>query len=500
MLEAMGSGLAQVLSWPAFGLMLLGIPIGLIIGAIPGLGGNLGLALLIPFTYGMNPIQGFCLLLGMHAVVQTGGPMSSILFNAPGTGPSAADCLDGFPMAQQGKAGRAIGAALSASVIGGLVGAAGMAIFLPFVRTLILSFSPSEFFMLAVLGITFISLVSGDSLLKGLIVGALGLMLAFVGMDPQTGVVRFAFGQLFLFDGISLVPVVIGLFAGSECISMVLKGGSIVEGEAKVGDDVLDGVKDTLRNWWLVLRSSLIGYIIGVMPGLGGEVSAWVTYGHAAQSSKHPETFGKGNVEGVIAPAAAIHSKEAGALVPTVAFGIPGSSAMAILLGAFLVLGLTPGPTMLKQNLDVVWAMFWIVIIANIIGAAALLLVAKYLTLLTVLRSSLLVPFILVFVMLGSYLTNNTLADLWITVAFSIIGYAMKKYDYPRAPLVLSLVLGGLAETNFHMSMELWGPAFLLRPLTFILLLLTVTSIAYPIYRNWRKSQAAAAKAEGGAA
>jgi TctA family transporter len=337
--------------------------------------------------------------------------------------------------------------------------------------------------MMAVLGITFIALVSGNSLLKGLIVGGVGLMMAFVGMDPITGVARFTYGQLALFDGIKIVPVVIGLFAGSETISMILKGGPIVEGDVKVGNDVMEGVKDVFRNWWLVLRCGVIGYIIGVMPGLGGEVSAWVTYGHAAQSSKHPETFGKGNVEGVIAPATAIHGKEGGALVPTLAFGIPGSSAMAILLGAFLVLGLTPGPSMLKEHLDVVWAMFWVVIIANIIGALALLSIAKYLTLLTVLRGSLLIPFILVFVMLGSYLTNNSLPDLIITVVFSIVGYAMKKYDYPRAPLVLSLVLGGIAETNFYMSMRLWGIAFLTRPITFVLLLLTLLSIAYPIYR-----------------
>lgn len=489
MLEAIISGLTQVLSWPAMGLMLLGIPIGLVIGAIPGLGGNLGLALLIPFTYGMNPVAGFSLLLGMHSVVQTGGPMSSILFNAPGTGPSAADCLDGFPMAQQGKAGRAIGAALVSSIAGGLIGAIGMAILIPFVRPIILAFSPAEFFMLAILGITFIALVSGNSLLKGLIIGGIGLMLSFVGMDPVTGVVRFAFGQLWLFDGVKLVPIVIGLFAGSETISMILKGGSIVEGDAKVGDDVFEGVKDVFRNWWLVVRCGIIGYVIGLMPGLGGEVSAWVTYGHAAQSSKHPETFGKGNVEGVIAPACAIHSKEGGALVPTLAFGVPGSSAMAILLGAFLVLGLQPGPAMLKDHLDVVWAMFWVVIIANIIGALALLAVAKYLTLLTVLRSSLIVPFIMVFVMLGSFLTNNSTADLAVTVVFSVVGYAMKKYDYPRAPLVLSLVLGGIAEKNLQMSLQLWGPEFLLRPITFILLILTIVSVAYPVWRAIRKSK-----------
>ncbi len=226
MLEAMWSGLMQTLSWDALSMLLLGVPIGLIIGAIPGLGGNLGLALMIPFTFGMQPVAGFALLLGMHSVVQTGGPIPSILFNAPGTGPAAATCLDGFPMAQQGKGGRAIGAALVSSAVGGVIGALGMAMLLPIIRPVVVSFGPPEFFMLAVLGITFISLVSGGSLVKGLIVGGLGLMMAFIGMDPQTGILRYTFGQLFLWDGISLVGVVVGLFAGSEAIELIIKRGS----------------------------------------------------------------------------------------------------------------------------------------------------------------------------------------------------------------------------------------------------------------------------------
>jgi len=486
MLEAMLSGLLQALSPQALGFMLLGVPIGLLIGAIPGLGGNLGLALLIPFTFGMEPVAGFALLLGMHAVVQTGGPIPSILFNAPGTGPAAATCLDGFPLAQQGKAGRAIGAALMASLVGGVIGAVGMAALLPIVRPIVLSFGPPEFFMLAILGITFISLVSGESLLKGLMVGGLGLMLSFVGMDPQTGVLRYTFGQLFLWEGVSLVAVVVGLFAGAEALELIVKGGTIVRGEAKVGTDVMEGVKDVFRHWWLTLRCSIIGYVIGLIPGLGGDVASWVTYGHAAQTSKHPETFGKGNIEGVIGPEAANNSKEGGALVPTVAFGIPGSSGMAILLGAFLILGLTPGPPMLKDHLDLVWAMVWILIIANIIGALGFLMIAKYFSLLTIIRASVLVPFILVFVMLGSFLAGNHIGDLVITIIMSVGGYLMKKFDYPRAPLILGLVLGEIAEINLHISLRIWGPAFILRPITLILLALTVISVMYPIWQSWQ--------------
>ena len=488
MLEAMWGGLLHTLDPQVLGIMLLGIPIGLVLGAIPGLGGNLGLALLIPFTFGMNPYAGFALLLGMHAVVQTGGPIPAILFNAPGTGPCAATCLDGYPLAKQGKAGKAIGAALSSSAVGGVIGALGMAVLVPVMREVVLLFSPAEFFMLAVLGITFISLVSGNSMLKGLIVGALGLLMSFVGSDSQTGVLRYTFGQLSLFDGVSIVPVVVGLFAGSEAIALMIKRGSIVEGsDVKVGHDVWEGVLDTFRHWWLTVRCSLIGYIIGVIPGLGGEVSSWVSYGHAAQTSKDPQSFGKGNIEGVIGPEAANNSKEGGALIPTVAFGVPGSSGMAILLGAFLIMGLQPGPAMLKENLDVVWAMVWILIIANILGAIGFLIVTPYFSQLTKLRASMIVPFILVFIMVGSYLTGGHFENFVITVIMSLVGYYLHKYKYPRAPLILGLVLGEIAETNLHISLRLWGVAFLTRPITLVLLAITVFSILYPLWQSWNQ-------------
>ncbi len=500
MIEAMVSGLVQVLSFPAFGLLLIAVPIGLLSGATPGLGGNVGLALIIPFTYGMNPIAGFSLLMGMHAVVQTGGAVPAILFNTPGTGPSAASCLDGYPLAQQGKAGRAIGAHVTASVVGGLIGALGMGLLIPIVRPFILLFSPSEFFMLAILGITFIALVSGNSLLKGLIVGGLGLMMAFVGMDPQTGVLRFTYGQLFLFDGVPLVCLVVGLFGGAQAIALIAEGGKTIREKTRVGNDAIEGAKDVFRKWSLTLRASVVGFLVGAAPGLGGEAAAWITYGHAVQSSRHPETFGKGNIEGVIAPGASTHAKEAGSLIHTVAFGIPSGSAMAILLGAFLILGLEPGPAMLRDHLDVVWAMFWILIIANVIGSVVLLFAARYLSWLTTLRPAVLAPFILGFVMVGSYLVNNRLDDLFITLVFSLLGFAMKKLDWPRAPLVLALVLGPIAEKYLNISMNLWGPTFIFRPIAFFILLLVIASVLYPVWNKLHKRQAHAAAAGRAAA
>ena len=488
MFNAMIDGLFMMLDWHALSLMLITIPIGIVIGIIPGLGGNLGLALLIPFTFGMSPAVGFAFLLGMHAVVQTGSPIPAILFDTPGAGPAAATCIDGYPMAQKGEAGRAMGAALASSGVGGVIGAICMALTIPVVRPLVLAFGPPEFFMMAVLGLTFISLMSGDSLMKGLIAGGMGLIISFVGMDPQTGVIRFTFGQLYFFDGVSIVTVVIGVFAVAEVISLAIKGGTIAHtSPADIkGSGVLQGFKDTFIHWKLVLRCSLIGDIIGMIPGLGGDAASFICYGHAVQSAKDPSRFGKGAVEGVLAPESANNSKEGGALIPTLAFGVPGSSGMAILLGAFMILGLVPGPEMLTKHLDLVFSMVWVLVFANVIGVLICLLFVGQLAKITFIRTSIIIPFILTFGLLGSYLTNSNFGDILVTLAMGGLGYAMKVYDYPRAPLILGIVLGEIAENTLHLSLNLYGPSFLLRPGTMILMALVVGSIIYPVIRKYR--------------
>lgn len=490
MLDAMISGLMQTLTWQSISLMLIAVPIGMFFGAIPGLGGKLGIALSIPFVFGMEPVAGFAFLLGLHSVVHTGGSIPSILFGTPGTGPDAATIIDGYPMAKKGEAGRAMGAALMASGLGGIYGAAVMAGILPFVRPVVLAFAPAEFFMMAVFGITFIALISGESMIKGLIVGAFGLILSFVGMDPQTGIVRYGFGQTFLWDGINLIAVVVGIFALAEMIELGVKGGSIAQVDRKDAASgytfagVLQGMMDVLRNWWLNLRCSIIGAFIGVVPGLGGDAATWICYGHAVQTAKDPETFGKGNVKGVIAVESANNSKEGGSLIPTVAFGIPGSSGMALLLGAFMILGVSPGPMMLINELDTVWAMVWILVIANVMGVIMLLAATGFVAKLSFIRVGLIIPFVLVFVMLGSYLGMGQWQNLILAVIFGFVGYGMKKYNYARPPLVIGIVLGHMAEVNLHKSLQLWGIGFLGRPITLILIALTVISILYPIYRR----------------
>ena len=487
MFEAMFNGLLITLQWRVFGLMLLTIPIGLILGILPGVGGKVGLAILIPFCFGMSPELGMAFLLGMHAVVHTGSPVPAILINMP-DGPAAATCVDGFPMTQKGEAGRALGAALASSGVGGVIGALCLAITIPVVRPIVLAFGPPEFFMMMILGLAFISVMSGDSLIKGLMAGGMGMIISFVGMDPQTGVVRYAFNQLYLFDGINIVTVVIGIFAIAEVIDMIIKGGAIAHTppEDVKGAGVWQGIKDTFIHWVLVVRCSVIGSLIGMIPGLGGDAAGWICYGHAVQSSKHPERFSKGAVEGVLAPESANNSKEGGALLPTIAFGVPGSSGMAVLLGAFMILGLVPGQEMFTKHLDVVFSMVWVLVFANIIGVLMCLAFVGQMAKITFIRVSIIIPFILTFAIMGSYLATNHFGDIIVTLILGGIGYGMKVFHYPRGPFTLGMVLGKLAENYLHLSLNLYGLYFLLRPITLLLMAISVATVIYSLHRSKR--------------
>lgn len=499
MFDAFIQGLLIIFEWQTFLVMLLGIFLGFWVGLLPGLGGSTTLALMLPFIYKMTPVEAFAFLLGMHSVVATTGDITSVLFGVPGEGTTAATILDGHAMAKKGSAGRALGAALMSSLVGALIGALALALSIPVVRPLVLTFGSPELFMLAIVGIAFISSLSGQggrALLRGFLAGLLGILFAMVGEDPQAGIQRFTFGQLYLWGGLDLVPVLVGLFAIPEIVDLAVRGTSIAGElpEGKLGKGVWEGVKDTFRHFWLTVRCSLIGTFIGIIPGLGGGVAQWISYGHAVQSARSAEErsgFGKGDVRGVLGPGAANNSKEGGALIPTIAFGVPGSSAMAILLGAFFLQGIMPGPDMLDKYLILTFSMVWTLVVANIITVAASLLFLNQLAKLTLIRGSILIPFILFLAFIGSYTSNNHLGDLIVFLFFGLLGYLMVRCHWPRAPLVLGFVLGKIAENNFYISTIRYGASWLRRPVVLILMILTLVVIGYPFIRLRKRAVAA---------
>ena len=502
-LHAFNQGLINVLPYftphgtETFLYMMIGMAIGFAVGILPGLGGATTLALMLPFIYNMDPTTAFAFLLGSNAVTATTGDVTSVLFGVPGEGICAATIVDGHPMAKNGEAGRALGAALMSSLVGAVFGAFILALAIPIVSPLVLSIGSAEFFMLAVLGVTFVASLSGSNVPKGLLAGGLGLVLAMVGLDPIESVPRFTLegfwgedNALFLWDGISLISVTIGLFAIPEIIDLAVQGTSIAGDRAptKLGG-VWEGVKDTFRHWKLVLRCSGIGAYIGLIPGMGGGPAQWLAYAHAVQSSPDKERFGKGAVEGVLGPGAANNSKEGGSLIPTLAFGVPGSVSMAILLGAFIIQGIVPGPDLLNpaKYLTLTFSFVWIIVITNILTVAICFLFLNQMAKITFVKGTYLIPFLLFLVYLGGFATKNSFGDMLLIVIFGAIGWLMVKFDWQRPPLLLGLVLGGIAENNLFIASRIYGYTWLWHPGVLVIAFIIVAGTAFPYLQAWLK-------------
>src|SRR5256714_2155009 len=484
-------------------LMAIAVPMGIFFGSTPGIGGKLGLVLLIPFVYNMDQLTGAVFLCAMHAVVHTGGSIPSILIGVPGDGPAAATALDGYAMTKRGEAGRALGASFGASTVGGLLGAVFPGLSLPILEPIILSFSPAEFFLLAILGITFIATLSGTSFLKGMIVGLFGLMCAFIGLDPSTGSPRFTFGQLWLWDGLSVIVAVLAMFAVPEMISLGVKGRSFeVSRETAAAlkksgavsaaapsqqvrySQIWHGMRDVVQHKWLVLRCSLLVAAIGIIPGLGGDAASWMAYGHTVQSSKHPERFGKGEVAGVIGAETGSCAKEAGSLLPTLFFGVPGSSGMAIMLGAFLMLGIQPGPTMLTEHINIVWSLIWALVIANVICVFMLVATGPWIGRLGSMKASFLIPYVLVFALLGCYLFQGNWQNLILVMVMGSLGYLIKRPELSRAPFIIGVILGKIAEDSLLKAIGIWGASFFWRPISLVLIALIIGSVGFYVWRQ----------------
>jgi len=482
----------QLFSGSVLLLMTVGIVSGFAVGILPGLGGPTTLALMLPFIFQMKPIEAFAFLLGMAAVTATTGDITSILFGIPGEPTTTATIVDGHPMAKKGEAGRALGAALMSSLVGAIFGAFALALSIPVVRPLVLAFGSPEFFMLALLGITFVAALSGEDPLKGLVSGALGLLLATVGLDPVSGIERYTLGQLFLWDGIGLVAVTIGLFAIPEIIDLAVEQTSIARQQVGKIGGVMEGVKDTFRHWGLVMRCSAIGTYAGIIPGMGGAVSQWLAYAHAQQTAKNPEEFGKGAVEGVLGPGAANNSTLGGAMIPTIVFGVPGSVMTAILLGAFIIHGIVPGPDMLIPearggHLLLTFSFVWVIVLSNIVTVGICLLFLQPLIKLTQIRAGLLMPFILLLIYLGAYAEKNTFEDLLIVLGIGLLGWLMVVFDWQRPPLLLGLVLGPLAENRLFISMDNYGLAWMWRPGVLLIFAVILFGLFYPRIKKRRE-------------
>lgn len=455
--------------------LLAGVPIGLVFGVVPGLGGKIAIIAALPFVFALDLAAGCVFLISLHAVVHTGGAVPSILFGIPGTGPSTAILLDGQAFARRGEAARALSAAVTASAVGGLLGAVLLAGLIPIALGLMKLLSYPEIFFLTLFGISFSALLSQGALLKGLVCGCLGLLLAFVGTDVIYGVERFTFDQPFLWDGVDLVAAGLALYAVPEMVELARRGpgAGVVPPDratARDGSQLWRGVADVVRHRWLTLRTSAIGAVVGMIPGLGGEVAAWLCYGHAVQTARDPERFGKGAIEGIIGPEGANNSKEGGALAPTLFLGLPGSSGMAILLIALVPLGLVPGPELATAHTEILWLMVWALAFSNLLAGAALLAAARFVHLLSRLDATVVVPFVYLFSLLSIALSSAEWRFFLVTGGLALLGYAFKRQDWPRAPLLIGLILGPAAEDALIKSLGIWGPTFFLRPVSLLLI------------------------------
>ena len=496
--SALISGFIQCFNYSTFSLMMVGIAIGFVVGILPGLGGPTAMALMLPFIFKMSAVEAFAFLLGMTAVTATTGDITSVLFGVPGEPTTASTIVDGHAMARNGEAGRALGAVLMSSLVGAVFAGVALGAAVPIIRPLVLSFGSPEFFMLSLLGITFVAALSGEDALKGIIAGGIGLMLATIGLDPISGIQRYTFGQLFLWDGIGLVPITIGFYAIPETIELAVLGTSIAKQEVGQLGGVMEGVKDTFRHWWLVIRCSALGTFTAIIPGMGAATTQWLAYAHAVQSSPNKDRFGKGDVRGVLGPGAANNSTLGGSLITTIAFGVPASVVMAILLGAFIIQGIVPGPDMLlpppKGKLDLTFSFVWVIIISNFITVAVCFLFLNTLAKVTQVRGSLIIPLILLLIYLGAFAEKNAFQDMIVVLFFGGLGWIMEKLHWPRPPVLLGLVLGPLAENRLFLASDNYGIAWTWRPGVMIIFAVTLTGIFYPIIKKkWQERASSAA-------
>jgi putative tricarboxylic transport membrane protein len=472
--------------------MTLGVMWGMFMGATPGFGSALGMALLIPFTFGMDPNVALPMLAGVYAGAIFGGGITAILVGVPGTSSAAATVQDGFAMTRKGQSNRALSTSVISSSFGGIFGGIILLFFAPKLVKIALLFGPAEYFILAIFGLTIIAVVSGGSILKGLICGIFGLLLGTIGLDPIEGESRFTCEAMYLYDGLPIIPIILSLFAFPRCLLMIRQSlsGNTTTLSGGTGSGSRITISEMTKMWKTLIRSSIIGTIIGIIPAAGSNIACWVSYAEAKRKSKTPEKFGTGIPEGVVAAEAANNAVEGGSMIPLLTLSIPGNSASAIMLGALLIHGLVPGPNLFTKYGSITYTYMLAVIFCNFIMLGIGYYASRYFARLTQVPLSILAPIMLLVTLLGSFATRQYIFDIWITIILGTICYLLTLGRFPMPAILLGFILGPIAERGFRRAMLIsegnWT-IFLTRPLCLILLILTGLSIYTGLRMNRAK-------------
>lgn len=504
MLEAAIQGLGDLLQLQVLAFMVVGVLIALFIGIVPGMGSAAMFSILIPFTFAVEPMMAFALVAGFIAVGNTSDSIPAILMGIPGSSSSQATIIDGYAMTKNGEAARALGASFTASLLGGIFGVVVLSLAIPILRPLVLVFGAPEFLMLSVWGLSMVGILSGKSTFKGLAVGAIGLLLGSVGLDPNHGYPRWTLGSAYMLEGIPLALIGLSLFAVPELISLVVKRTRIASEADNVAQDLgslsgqLRGARDVLRYPGVFLRTSGLGVLVGAIPGIGSSVVDWLAYGLTVQTSKDKSRFGKGDVRSVIGIDGATNATTGGSLIPALAFGIPGGLASAFLLVVLGTHGVQVGSQMFTNtgNLSLVYFLIWGVAIANIVGSTLCFFGAGFFSRIALVPHYYIFAIFIPVICFAAYYTKNNYFFLYLLLAFGILGYVFKTLGWPRPPLLIGLVLSKPIEANLGISLNIFGMSWLFRPIVLVILVAIIAGLIFPILSN-RKQRLAAAKAEG---
>ncbi len=464
-----------------------GTLLGLVVGILPGLGGTSGLALVLPFVYSLEPSYALAMMIGVLAPTTTSDTFPAVLMGIPGTAGSQATVMDGFPLSKKGMAARALSAAFCSSLMGGVFGAFILSISIYYAIPIIMAFGFGEQFLLIILALLMVGALTGENFIKGITACILGLIIGSIGSAPITGDLRFTFGTLYLVEGVPIVIVGLGLFALPEIVGLLDSKGAIAKA-LKNEKGWFRGIKDVFKNWFLVLRCSSIGCIVGALPGLGGTVVDWIAYSHLKQTSKDTSDIGKGDIRGVIAPESANNAKEGGALIPTLLFGIPGSGNKVLLLGGFILIGIEPGLEMVTTHLDLTYLMIWSLAIANILGAGLCIGFASHISKLTLVRYYILAPVMIVLIFFATFNINRDWYDFVGLLGFGLIGITFKAFGWSRPALLIGFFLSTKVELLSYQTQAVYGLTFLTRPVSIILIILCFGTIILLLRQKFKQS------------